>query len=681
MKLEYRQGIYTLRERTEYIPVATAAIDTETHIYFDGRRVSTSDLDRLCEKLELSVIRERVTTKVWCWQCYDEYNGFFATSDFIAFCEYLAKIQLLYGWVYNAKFDFSQIDYQILTDNRWKQHIKKKGKAYNRGQAWTYESTHNDMGARYAYKLWIPYRSIKNRHKHVHPVELRDMMNIFGGGLASMLESLKVTDNEGNAIRKGQMDYQGAGFEELTENDIEYIVNDVKGLYFAIKQYDEEIRKQSCGECCIFGKGTNIMTAGGFAKRELLRSLYPELTPSKRKKQFQREHPMTATQDKYYRDNFLYRGGICVVNPRYQGLLLTCENIGSLMRRYDVNSEYPYAMEQIRDLINEPIQMSYKKWLELLPEVREEFECILIIESAHGFLRDGFIPVWYDPKRRNYVKIVDEDFTHLMFERELEELEKWYDIETIIENVILYERGERVYSPFVQENYPLKAELKKQGNKAGANVVKLKLNSSYGKISERCERKRGSYKLNETGVVRYVDEGIEVDENSLLSIVVGSLITAFARIWLLSHIREICKGDQMTFTFVYCDTDSIHTFEEYPKADKYSLGGFKLEAECIAVKYLAPKAYIDITAEEYETHSKGVNVRVINETIEANKGDDIISYIDHNFNYETQYKCLQAINVKGGKALVTVRKYLATPETDPHNIPINEGTGFYFNEI
>ena len=217
-----------------------------------------------------------------------------------------------FGWCYNAKFDFSQIDYKILGDPKhsWKQHVSKDGKAYNKAQQWAYESIHNDMGSRYAYKLWIPYRN-KNRHKYVHSVEYRDFMNIFAGGLRRCLESLNVVDKNGNPIRKLEMDYQGVDVNNLTEAEVDYCKNDVMGLYYAIKIYNESVEEQSNGERHIFGKDTNVCTAGGFAKSELLRTMYPNQPAKKRIKYYQSAHPITEQQDIYFRDNHLYRGGIC----------------------------------------------------------------------------------------------------------------------------------------------------------------------------------------------------------------------------------------------------------------------------------------------------------------------------------------------------------------------------------
>lgn len=681
-------------------PACTFAFDTETFAYIDGVKVDTETLARECLKMGAEEKRRRVSTSVWCWQCYDEVNGFFMTSSFDIWLQYQAHAGYKFGWCYNAKFDFSQIDYNVLTDPKWKRHEKTKGtgKAYDKGQAWTFDSIHNDMGTRYAYKLWIKYRH-RNRHIHVHPVEYRDFMNIFAGGLARMLESLDVRDEDGQPLRKSTMDYQCVDVDHLTDDEIRYCLIDVKGLYFGIKQYNEMIEEQSDGERHIFGEETNVMTAGGFAKAELLRSLYPDLKPSKRIKQYQKEHPLTEAQDKWLRKNHLYRGGISLVNPRFQGLLLTADQFGQPMKRYDVNSEYPFAMDEIHDLVGAPEVKSYEEWCNMDASAREDFECILMLTSVSGFLNDGYIPVWYDPFKRDYVKHVDERGLHLMYEREFLELSHWYDLEYTCEKVLLYRRGGRAYSPFVQENYRLKAEAKRTNNLALSNVVKLKLNSSYGKLAERCIRTVGEYRINEeTGAVHFVATGEEHDTTGMMNVAIGALVTAVARIWILSHIREICNESNMANVFVYIDTDSIHAFADYDKADPYTLGGFKLEATCPAVKYLCPKTYFDVEGlgggfvtldkkgkPEIELHSKGINITSVKNDFAKNTTSDglPLEYVNRRFNYGEQFPVLCAMNVKGGKVLLPTLKHLARDEQDPHN-PVFISTGYdgqYLSEI
>ncbi len=654
-------------------PACTFAFDTETLVYLDNELVSQQVMYERLKDVKTDEKRKRLRNVTWAWQIYDEINGFFMTNNYDCWLYYQCKCKYKFGWCYNATFDFAQIDYELLgKTNKWKPH--ENGKANTKGQKWTYQSIHNDSGARYCYKLWIPYKA-NDRHIYTHAVEYRDFMKLLTGGLASVLKGLDVKDNEGNPIRKLEMDYQAVDPNNLSQSEIDYCCNDVKGLYFAIKQFNITIEEQTNGELHIFGEDTNVMTAGGIAKSELLRSLYPQLkTKSKRVKEYQKQHPITEKQDKWVRDNHLYRGGICFVNPNYKGKLLTSKEFGRKMNRFDVNSEYPFAMSLLRDLVGKPQVMTLHDWLKV--KDKDNYECIYMLNNIYGTLKSNMLGLWYDPFRRDFVDEINENGLHLIFERELLEYSYWYDLDYQCEQVLVYKRGDYVYKPFVDENYTLKANAKREGNKLLEKFSKLNLNSGYGKLAERLERRIGHYELNkETGAIHFVEDGVEIDDTSALNVVIGALVTCIARCYILSQIRAVCTN--VADQFVYIDTDSIHAFADYDKADAYSLGGLKLEAECEAVKYLAPKTYIDIESvtngivdkdkdNNYmiEIHTKGVSTKVVYNDFKAQE-DLTIDYVNNKFNYGTKYIILCAMNVVGGKVLVPTEKYLARPELAP----------------
>ena len=683
----------------------TFAFDTETQVYFDGKLLSNKQLFKKVRNLNNDAKRKRLNNVTWAWQCYDELNGFFMTNDFETFLLYQCATKYRFGWCYNSTFDFAQIDYELLAKgkNKWKphEHVKRgSGKAYDKGQAWTYESVHNDMGARYAYKLWIPYKH-QDRHEYVHAVEYRDFMKLVVGGLEKLLEDLNVVDNDGNPIRKLTMEYQAVStnIDDISDDDIAYCENDVKGLYFAIKMFNETIETQSNNELHIFGEETNVMTAGGFAKHELLRSLYPKLkTKRARIKAYQKDHPLTQAQDKYVRENHLYRGGISFVNPIYKGKLLTAEKMGGPMYRYDVNSEYPYAMATINDLIGKPIRKKLTEYDAM--KDKNEYETVFILTSVYGDVKHNYLGLWYDPFKKDFVEHINEQGTHLMFERELNEMAHWYDDFTYTcDEVLLWKKGKKAYAPFVNENYVLKAQAKKDHNPTLQTTTKLKLNSSYGKLAERVERIKGHYELNEdTGAIHFVRDETETDIGASMNVVIGALVTCVARCYILSKIREVCHPN-IKHNFVYIDTDSIHAFASYDKADAYALGGLKLEATCQAVKYIAPKTYIDIETinkdgtinyNAYEIHSKGINLKAVNADLKKKqkgkrKGLPTLELINRKIDYGAQYICLVAMNVQGGKVLIPTLKYLAREELRPRGeddkIVYNNYIGGMFSEI
>lgn len=704
-KVKLSGGIWVIHTKghdyTRPKRACTFAIDTETQTYFNGKLLDNKKLFKKIQKLNNDEKRKHISNVTWAWQCYDEVNGFFMTNDFNTWLIYQAQCRYKFGWCYNSTFDFAQIDYEILAKgkDKWKphEHVKRgSGKAYNKGQAWTYESIHNDMGARYAYKLWVEYHNA-NRHNYVHAVEYRDFMKLIAGGLEGLLNDLNVVDNDGNPIRKLKMDYQAVitDVDNISDDDIAYCENDVKGLYFAIKMFNATIEQQSNNELHIFGDKTNVMTAGGFAKHELLRSLYPNLKDKKaRIKAYQKEHPLTQKQDEYIRLNHLYRGGISYVNPIFKGKLLNHR----LMYRYDVNSEYPYSMAEINDLVGMPLRRTLDEYDAM--KNKDEYEAVFILTSVYGDVKQGYLGMWYDPFKKDFVEHINESGTHLMFERELNEMALWYDDFTYTCNdVLLWKKGPKAYAPFVNENYALKAQAKKDKNPTLQTTTKLKLNSSYGKLAERVERIKGHYELNEqTGAIHFVRDEVEKDAGASMNVVIGALITAYARCYILSKIREVC-GPNIKQNFVYIDTDSIHAFAYYDKADAYKLGGLKLEATCEAVKYIAPKTYIDIEKvnkdgtinyDAFEVHSKGINLQAIIKDLKKKQkgkknGRPTLALINNKIEYGAKYLCLVAMNVRGGKVLLPTLKYLAREELRPKEedakIVYTNYNGGMFSEI
>ena len=659
----------------------TFAFDTETQTLFKGRVLSPKQLLKKTQDLDMEEKRGLLQNVTWAWQCYDELNGFFMTNNFQLFLQYQCWAGYKFGWCYNSTFDFAQIDYEILSDSKWTIHQHRKDGYYDKGQAWTYESIHNDMGTRYAYKLWIPYKN-ENRHTYVHAVEYRDFMKLIVGGLKRLLTDLDVEDNEGNKIRKLAMDYQSVitTVEGITDEEIAYCENDVKGLYFAVKKFNKVIEENTDGHLHIFGTSTNVMTAGGMAKFELLRSLYPKLkTKKKCIQRYQKDHPLTKEQDQYMRLNHLYRGGIAFVNPYLKGRMLT----GRPMYRYDVNSEYPYSMANIDDLVGVPFRISIDEYEAMTQEKKDKYECIYMLKSVMGDVKEGYLGLWYDPFKKEFVEHINENGLHLMFEREFNEMLNWYDnIEYSIKEVILVKKAEKNYAPFILKNYQMKAEAGTEGNKVKKQFYKLLLNSSYGKLAERIERVSGHYEINkENGAVHFVRDSVEEDNSGSMNVIVGALVTCFARCYILSKIREI-HGDRMKQDFIYIDTDSIHTFVQYDKADAISLGGLKCEAVCDAVKYLAPKTYIDIEKinkdgtidlDAFEVHSKGINIASIQAELKKKqkgkkKNKLTLELINRKFNYGQAFIVLVAMNVKGGKVLLPTMKYLARVELLPKGI-------------
>ena len=651
------------------------ASDTETFTYIDGVKVSNDDLLRLGKIHNQAFFRQHASVRVWAWQ-FSNGKNFFVTNDFDEYIEFLCEHKVKAIWFYNAKFDFAQIDYQLLTHSPiYRLSTEEDGKK----DGYRYESLHNDKGGRYSLKIWTPYKAHGkgsrnvDRHEHVHSTTFYDFCNIFGGGLSSLLKEFDVKDFDGNAIRKSAMDYQGVDEYHLTGNDLNYLKNDTCGLYHLIRIANDTLTELTGYSIC--KAKPDVMTAGGLAKKMLLRFLYPNTQEKFRKEKFQKEHPLTLEQDSYLREHRLYNGGLCILNDYFAGRIITDK-----MSRYDVNSEYPFIMSGMYDLYGDGVKMTEKQWEKI--KNKDGYERIYVFGELHGRLKENKIPCFRNGYTGKFEKSINIEQTYLMFEEEVNELKEWYELDYDLTYYIVFKRRKlNGYANFVNTFYELKNESKKNGQKAKTKFAKLLLNSSYGKLAERIARRITWREINtETGAVHLVSKNEnEIDESSMLSVVQGAYVTALARVWILSHIREIC-GEDVLHKLIYCDTDSVHVLAEYDKADPYNLGGFKNEGDFNCCKYIAPKCYFDGKIDnegrfsELEIHSKGLSIKLIEQEFKTPTGWKSVKEVDKRFSYGEKFQPLSGMNIKGGKALIPIEKYLAKPVQGffDSNIGLNE---------
>jgi len=607
--------------------------DTETKLYYNGKLLSEDEAYNLYRNNGQAFVKQNVEVVAYAFMLSDGENFalFQNCEDFITAC---AMFQVDVVFWYNARFDFSIFDYYLLT-NGWEDtttKIKDK-KNYGKLPSKTYQSLNGEYGQRYELKLWYDYYN-KHSERHVHHWTNIDICNIYGGGLKKNLEDFKIKDKNGNDVRKLEMDYVEADIED----DIQYMINDTKGLYLLAEKINETLLKIT-GFSLFKG---DFITAGGLAKKTLLKFLF-ESTPKQNIKIFKQCFPVSAEDDKKFRFQHLYLGGKCFVNPYKKGVVQ--KNI----YKYDVNSMYPNQMRNMTYPYGKPnILMNDKKL--------DNKHCyIYYIKKLRGVLKHNKVPVWQDVLSGEYTDIIREDECRYIWKEELDEIIEWYDLEYeliyILEYVSKVPKGVKKY---VDTFYDIKCN-NKGSIKQGA---KLLLNSAYGKLAQKIERYTCVYSLNEDGIVHLERQDLELDEAGMLSVVVGSRITALARVDLMQFIREICKGDVKN-NFIYCDTDSVHSLTPYEKCDDKELGKMKCEGIFEYGLYLAPKSYLMYNDGEYEVHCKGVNTEVVKKEIE--KCNSFSEACDI-FKPNRLFKCLCGLNVKGGKALIYVDKMIVNDE-------------------
>lgn len=253
---------------------------------------------------------------------------------------------------------------------------------------------------------------------------------------------------------------------------------------------------------------------------------------------------------------------------------------------YDVNSMYPYIMSETKIPFGPNLKIhksSAKKYIE---------------NADYGGFFSGIIevpkmlcsPVWKRDKKlyMGYGKI----YGHYT----LDELRYFQEIGCNIidiENIVVYDRYDYLFSDFIKELWQKRIIAQNNDDSFGSLLYKLIMNSLYGKFAEREEKEyyyvgedmfqEGDVIIRITDDGKIVGQGTEHVKLENVQPIISAYVTANARIMLhrliMQHPKEI----------IYCDTDSLHTYAEYPVSK--NLGDLKIEAQVEKGLYLAPKMY------------------------------------------------------------------------------------------
>lgn len=625
---------------------AYAAFDTETKTYIDGEILPEEKIAEMCAATDsrgepvypVSWWRRHAEVRAWAYIVYTP-EGFAIAETFDEFQRVITERRIRFGWWYHAPFDMAVLDYDMLSRGfRYCKDAREPN---------TFSELVSDYGARYDVKVVFPTRSGR------HVLHMYDLRNILQGGLARLLEDYKVTDGQGNPIRKLEMDYQGATGSAA---DIEYMLADAAGLWWLVRI--ASLRLEEVYNISIRGGRPDVLTASGLAKRYVLRRMYPNvhkdfILP----KYFQKDHPITLAEDTYFRQHGLLGGGLCAVNPRYRGRVLT----GIEAYRNDANSHYPAYMADMLSVWGHPEYFdSVEKACNYFRWGKDCF--ILEFDELTARMWPYMVPAWRDPFTAKIVDSINHTVGRpslLMFAEEFEELANWYDFTGArLRRVICYKcRKEPAIEAVMREEFDRKNAAKRAGDKALQNNAKFVMNGYSGKYSQNpnhCDFDRG---ILPDGAVHRVEllDTLKADPSSLMQVVQGSRITCNGRVRIRQAIRA-AYGKDVAKLFLYTDTDSFHGLKKYESADPYRLGEFKQENDTPIVEacFLAPKTYYEIEADgTVSISSKGVR----NESIEELYKSGVPLRDIYRLGRRILSK--SALNVRGGKALLPLPKYIA----------------------
>lgn len=620
--------------------------DTETKLYLYNTLLDSEKAKYIYNSKDLgpAFFKNNVVVKPYAFMLS---NG----KDFILFEEiedFLLAISLfnckIVFW-YNAKFDFSIFDYYFLTNN-WKlaNDIISDKKRYGKLPNKTYSSLDGDFGQRYQMQVWYEYTNRKYQ-KCIHKTKFLDICNIFSGGLSKNLIDFNIYDKNGDEIRKLTMDYDYADPEN--EEDLKYMINDTKGLALLAEKINSvllELTGFSLFKC-------EYMTAGGLAKKSFLKFMF-EKTPKENIELFKQFFPITKEEDEFFRLNRLYLGGKCFVNKYKLGLKQY--NV----YKYDVNSMYPDKMRNMKYPIGHFVLKNENN-------IDKNKLHIYHIRNFKGEIKPNMVGVYQDSLTGEYEEHFEELCDIMLWEEELETIGKFYYLSFEVINIYEYSSVEiKGMKKFVDTFYNVKRNAKgsvRQG-------AKLLLNSAYGKLAQKIERIKCYYELNENGIVHLKKEDEIIDENSMMNVVLGSRVTALSRVSLMNFILEITNNNPKE-KFCYCDTDSVLSLTEYKNTDDSELGKMKFEGFFKNAVFLAPKTYMLYDGENFDVHCKGVNTKAVKRELENVKDFDSAMKI---FRPNKTFSSLSGLNVKGGKALVYVDKYIVRKENEIETYEINK---------
>ena len=278
-----------------------------------------------------------------------------------------------------------------------------------------------------------------------------------------------------------------------------------------------------------------------------------------------------------------YRGGRSQVNPLFQNKILKD------VKRYDINSMYPYIMHDMELPYGYPIKITEPNTFKF--EIYH-IQTAFMLKSGHlpSLLKKGHLYAGDDTYYIDTDGIEDIWITNI----DLELLYRNYDI-LFIKYLELYgfQTSKLLFYDYIDKWYAQKS-VDKGAKKA---VDKFMLNCLYGKYGSK---HKGYHKIPILDEISGVYKLIKSEEESMKHyyLPIAIAVTSYAHLLIDNAIHSTGLSN-----FVYCDTDSVHTLGSLPDnmVHPTQLGKFKLEGIEEKSKYVRQKCYI------YKDE-KGINI-------------------------------------------------------------------------
>jgi len=500
-------------------------------------------------------------TYVWAWAICDIDNpdNVQIGTDINSFFELCKQYTNPKIYFHNLKFDGSFLLYYLLENGytlaEEKDQIKEN----------TFQCIISDLGA--FYQIIVYLKAYKGKIRKITFIDSLKIINMSVKDIAKTF-NLPISKLEIDYNQFRPRDYQ------LTEEEKDYITNDVKIVAMALKElFNEKLTKS-----------TAAANALGY---------YKQITG---RQKFEHYYPvLTAQEDSLIRP--AYKGRFTFLNKIWKDVDIN-QNVYIL----DVNSLYPSVMRYELLPFGKPVYFEGKyKENKLYPLYIQTIYCsfkikpnkiptIQIKEKNLFFASNEYIE---DSDDRRFMLTLTNVDLELFFEHyEVKDLEyldgfMFRGIHGLFDNYIDYWTEKKI-------------EAGKQGNKGKRQIAKLQLNSLYGKFAKSTRIKSKYPYIGEDGLIRYTMS--KTEEKDGIYIPVAAFITAYARKKTISTsqaIKEYSIEHYGRDMYIYSDTDSIHTqlpIEECKKfcqIDDYKLGYWAHEGTAQRGKFVRQKCYIE----------------------------------------------------------------------------------------
>lgn len=249
---------------------------------------------------------------------------------------------------------------------------------------------------------------------------------------------------------------------------------------------------------------------------------------------------------------------------------------------YDVNSMYPFVMQTYKYPVSTIVKSE--------PDLTKEG---ISIVKVYGQKYDDYPFAFYkdDITKKLYFPIFDIPKIIIRNNFELRRMkELGYDFD-VIRSYISEENG--YLFDFIKEMYEQRKRLKNEGKIGLSEILKLLMNSIYGKFGQNKNREEiwfsDDFNLNTRFYFKwgsgqyYVNTKTFFKKSVFSNLLIASYITAYAR----SHLYNLMK---QCYNPLYVDTDSCFSVKKLSEGN--GLGDVKLESIGVNFISLQPKVYI-----------------------------------------------------------------------------------------